>query len=220
MDPSASATHAARPATAAMAVTADLFGESTLTTPHCVPRSVSQVATPPHSVPVQSNADASSAAIAVTSPKHIPRHLLLSVPVRFGTSLPSASVVLVGSVEIPAIFRCVSRNRSYADRLADLLLDHQSSLPSTPAAHITRTFPPRIQCVAPPRSIRRGRSGITEAFRVPPLFPLRVMPSTPGPGATVPPNPSPPTAPVRFQSCASSVSRSLRSSSNFDSVAR
>ena len=44
-----------------------------------------------------------------------------------------------------ATFLCDWRKRSYADSVAERLLAHHSSVPSTPAAHMTRTSPPMIQ---------------------------------------------------------------------------
>ena len=76
--PSASAAHATPEATGAMAVTAarraDETGSIDAAPPHWQATSVSQTETSPAFVPVQSNALDSSAAIAVTSPKHAPAH--------------------------------------------------------------------------------------------------------------------------------------------------
>jgi len=147
-----------------MAVTAarraDETGRIDAAPPHWQATSVSQAETSPAFVPVQSNALDSSAAIAVTSPKHAPAHEsgfanepdALFGPRRAATGASTA--------------RRDCRNKSNALSVFVRLLLHQSSAPSAPAAHITRTFPPMIQCDAPPRSSRRDLSGPALSLRM------------------------------------------------------
>ena len=221
--PSASAAHATPDATGAMAVTAALFpGDAAAAPPHWQATSVSHAPTSPASVPVHNNALDSSAAIAVTSPKHAPAQnseAFFEGPreTKFGASTA----------------RRDCRNKSNALSVFVRLLLHQSSAPSAPAAHITRTFPPMIQCDAPPRSRRLDLSGPALSLRmlVAPVFdfwkaenaPFDVEPlvvafvpesrflrvefrdeisffARARAPPVVPPAPSPPTAPVRFHS--------------------
>jgi hypothetical protein len=225
--PSENAHHATPLATGAMAVTATVLflPHTRATPPHWHATSVSHAATSPVAVPVQSSALASSAAIAVTSPKHPP--MQRTDPGPFPLS------PLVGAST--ALRLC--RKRSNALNLFVLLLLHQSSAPSTPAAHITLTLPPMTQCDAPPRSNRRDLSGPALSFLMlvvpflPPVRfvflrrPVKLFPLLPSclwsfpPPAIVPPAPKPPTAPVKFHSCPSSASKSSRSSSNLLAVA-
>ena len=215
---------------------------SFVATPHRDPSSASQVWTSPRFVPVQSNALLSSDAIAVTSPRHVPpanaqqttleegRSLSRDPPLvdvdfdfDFDASPPPSSSSSSTSARRPSSVRRCCRNRSYAHSVLLRLLAHHSSLPSTPAAHIARTSPPINHGANAPLNTRVRRSGPARSVLIPPFTPGFLFPvdaENPRAVAVVPPTPKPPTAPVSVHSCRSNVSKSTRSSSNLNSVAR
>mmetsp|Transcript_8576 Transcript_8576/g.33992 ORF Transcript_8576/g.33992 Transcript_8576/m.33992 type:complete len:376 (+) Transcript_8576:2131-3258(+) len=190
--PSVQPIHARVPSIGAIAVTDSLRATTTICEFINRPISQSHAMTPPFFKPAHNNGDPFGAFTIVTMDDF--KNAELVPPL--GRAMHD--VPPVASTRGLSIRRRPRMNMSYASSLGNAPpVDHQSSAPSDPAAHIVSTPEPKILsivCATPPRSSRRR------------------------PSLDTPATPNLPDAPAMFHSCSSRASKSRVTSSNFPSV--